>query len=76
MTSRREPSVGTGVTILYLGTQVRGTIARVSEDLREFDVMTDDNAEIRFRLNPATARFTADGESTGARIAFDLPADD
>ena len=68
--------MGTRVTILYLGTQLRGTIARVSEDLREFDVLTDDDAEIRFRLNPATARFTAGGESTGARIAFDLPSHD
>ncbi len=75
MTSRREPAVGTRVTILYLDAQVRGTIAHVSDDQRAFDVVTDEHAEIHFRLNPATARFTAEGESTGARIAFDLPVD-
>ncbi len=76
MSARQQPRVGMRVTVVYLGTRVEATIDHVSDDLREFEATTDDGGVIRFRLNPATARFTADGDSTGARIAFDLDNDD
>jgi hypothetical protein len=76
MPAREQPHLGRRITVVYLGTRVQATIDRVSGDLREFDATTDEGAVVRFKLNPATARFTADGASTGARVAFDLPADE
>jgi hypothetical protein len=72
--AREQPHVGRRITIVYLGTRVQATIDRVSNDSREFDATTDEGAVVRFRLNQATARFTVEGTSTGARVAFDLPA--
>jgi hypothetical protein len=70
--AREQPHVGKRITVIYLGTRVQATIDRVSNDLREFDATTDEGALVRFKLNQATARFTAEGASTGARVAFDL----
>ena len=76
MPAREQPHVGRRITVVYLGTRVQATIDHVSGDLREFEATTDEGAVVRFRLNQATARFTVEGASTGARVAFDLPDDD
>ena len=76
MPAREQPHVGRRITVVYLGTRVQATIDRVSSDRREFDATTDEGAVVRFKLNPATARFTADGTSIGARVSFDLTADE
>jgi hypothetical protein len=62
------------VSILYLDARERGTIVSVSHDGRAFDVETDDGALVTFKLNPATARFTAGRDMAGARARFDRPA--
>jgi hypothetical protein len=76
VSAREQPHVGRRITVVYLGTRVQATIDRVSGDLREFEATTDEGAVVRFRLNQATARFTLEGASTGARVAFGLPDDD
>ncbi len=68
---RRLPSVGERVRILYLGAQGRGAVERVSDDLHELDVVSEEGRLVRFRLNQATARFVAVGPDTGARLIFE-----
>ena len=72
MTIRKIPRVGARVRVLYLGTESHGVIESVSPDLHELDVVTEDGARVRFRLNRATARFVA--PDVAARMVFDAPA--
>jgi hypothetical protein len=73
MTLRKLPSVGERVRVIYLGTELAGTIVMVSADLHDVDVRTEDGATTRFRLNRATARFVSVGPDQGARLIFTGP---
>jgi hypothetical protein len=64
------PEVGGPVLIDYLGTTVHGTVKEVAEDGRRLEVVTEDGATLTFRLNRATAMFTAGGGQTAARLRF------
>ena len=65
------PQLGGSVTVNFLGGSVRGTVDSIEPDGRRLSVTTEDGETLLFVLNRATATFTADGEQTGARLAFD-----
>ncbi len=72
---RRLPRVGLRVEVVAIGWRVGGAISTVSPDLHELTVITDEGEHLAFRLNPVTARFSATGSQSGARLAFsDDPA--
>ncbi len=64
------PHVGGAVLIDYLGSTVAGTVSHVDEECRRLEVDADDGETLTFRLNRATATFTAEGSQTGARLRF------
>ncbi len=64
------PHVGGAVLIDYLGSTVGGTVRHVDEECRRLEVDADDGEMLTFRLNGATATFTADGSQTGPRLRF------
>jgi hypothetical protein len=68
---RKVPHVGESVRIVYLAAERRGAIERVSEDMRELEVLSEDGHILIFRLNQATARFVAIGDHLGARLSFE-----
>lgn len=70
MPLRRQPRVGTEVTVAYLGASVPGVIVRVEDGGRRLAVATEDAGEVEFVLNPASARFLG-GEGWTARLIFD-----
>jgi hypothetical protein len=59
----------------FLGSSVRGTVDSIEPDGRRLCVTTEDGETLFFALNRATATFTAEGEQTGARLAFDHGSD-
>jgi hypothetical protein len=73
MALRAMPTVGAEVLIDNLGATERGVVQRVDCDERALLVATEDGALERFVLNRATARFTAEGALTGARLRFPDP---
>lgn len=64
------PTVGAEVIIDHLGATEHGIVARVDAEEREVTIATEDGRIEHFRLNRATARFTAGGSLTGARLRF------
>ena len=68
---RRQPTVGTGVTVALLGRRVRGTVEEVAADHRRLTVLTDEGELMEFALSQATGYFTAGGTQSGARLSFD-----
>ncbi len=70
MPLRAMPRVGAPVTVVYLDARVSGIVHEVLEGGRRLIVATADGEQIEFRLRPATATFTADQRSGGARLVF------
>jgi hypothetical protein len=68
---RRQPAVGTGVTVALLARQVAGTVEEVSAGGRRLTVLTEDGELIEFALNAAKGYFTAGGTQSGARLSFE-----
>ena len=64
------PTVGAEVIIDHLGATERGVVQRVDPEERALLVATESGDLARFVLNRATARFTAEGALTGARLRF------
>lgn len=64
------PTVGAEVLIDHLGATEHGVVARVDAEERAVIVATEEGGLERFVLNRATARFTAGGALTGARLRF------
>jgi len=64
------PTVGAEVLIDHLGATERGVVQRVDPEQRALIVATESGELQRFVLNRATARFTAGGALTGARLRF------
>jgi hypothetical protein len=64
------PELGGAVLIDYLGSTVPGTVRAIAADGRRLEVLTDDGEMLTFRLNGATATFTADGAQAGPRLRF------
>ena len=69
---RVMPTVGAEVLIDHLGATEPGIVTRVDPDERSLLVATQDGGLERFVLNRATARFTAGGALTGARLRFPI----
>ncbi len=70
MALRAMPTVGAEVLIDHLGVTEHGVVARVDPDARTVEVVTETGELQTFALNRATARFTAGGALTGARLRF------
>ena len=68
---RRQPRVGTKVTVVELGWCVRGTVEDVAADGRRLTVLTDEGELLEFALSKATGYFTGGGTQSGARLSFD-----
>lgn len=64
------PTVGAEVLIDHLGATEHGVVASVDAEERAVIVATEEGGLERFVLNRATARFTAGGALTGARLRF------
>jgi hypothetical protein len=69
MYSRAQPHIGQSVTVLFLAERIRGTVTDVDSDQRGLQVLTDEDEQLRFVLQPTTGRFQSDGQ-TGARLYF------
>jgi hypothetical protein len=67
---RAMPELGGSVLIDYLGSTVRGTVKEIADGGRRLEVVTEDGATLSFRLNRATAIFTAGGGQTAPRLRF------
>jgi hypothetical protein len=67
------PEIGGEVLIDFLGTTVAATVMRIESDGRWLEVEAQDGTRLEFRLNRATATFTAGGLQTGARLRFKNP---
>ena len=65
---RRVPRVGDEVAISYLAVDVFGVVTSVDGDGRAVTVRTGNGEQLTFRLNGAIARFTENGDLTGARL--------
>jgi hypothetical protein len=65
------PRVGGSVRVDFLGASVRGTVRAMTPDGRRLEVTTEEGETLTFALSRATARFTAEGQQTGARLTFD-----
>jgi hypothetical protein len=70
MALRAMPTVGAAVLIDHLGVTEPGVVNRVDPGAWTVEVATGDGRLEMFALNRATARFTADGALTGARLRF------
>jgi hypothetical protein len=70
MPLRVMPTVGAEVVIDHLGSIEHGVVHAVDAEARTVDVATEEGQTLRFTLNRATARFTAGGQLTGARLRF------
>lgn len=70
MALRAMPQLGGRVLVDYLGASVRGTVSAIAADGRQLEVVTEEGSSLTFRLNRATAKFTADGGQTGPRLRF------
>jgi hypothetical protein len=68
---RRQPRVGTAVTIAQLGRRVRGSVEEVHDDGRRLTVLTEDGELMEFALSQATGYFTGGGTQSGARLSFE-----
>jgi predicted thioesterase len=73
MALRVMPTVGAEVAIDHLGAIEYGVVRAVDPTTRTVEVATDDGRTVQFALNRATARFTAGGGLTGARLRFAEP---
>jgi hypothetical protein len=74
MALRAMPTVGAEVLIEHLGVVEAGVVQTVDLAARSVQVATEDGRLQTFALNRATARFTAGGELTGARLRFAPPS--
>jgi hypothetical protein len=70
MALRVMPTVGAEVVIDHLGSVEPGVVHEVDAEARSVAVATEDGRTLTFVLNRATARFTAGGGLTGARLRF------
>ena len=70
MALRVMPTEGAEVLIDHLGVTETGIVHHVDPDRRTLEVATADGRLHRFVLNRATARFTAGGALTAARLRF------
>jgi hypothetical protein len=68
---RRQPTVGTAVTVALLAGHVRGTVEEVTDGGRRLTVLTEDGDLMEFALSQATGYFTGGGTQSGARLSFD-----
>jgi hypothetical protein len=68
---RRQPELGTSVTVGLLARRVNGTVEDVSADGRRLTVLTEDGELMEFALSQATGYFTRGGNQSGARLSFD-----
>jgi hypothetical protein len=68
---RAMPQIGGSVMVSFLGSRVRGTVDSIDADGRRLRVTTEQGEALTFALNGATATFTAEGDQTGARLAFE-----
>jgi hypothetical protein len=68
---RRQPTVGTEVTVALLARPVRGTVEEVTDGGRRLTVLTEDGDLMEFALSQATGYFTGGGNQSGARLSFD-----
>jgi hypothetical protein len=68
---RRQPQVGTAVTVALLARRVRGTVEDVADDGRRLTVLTEEGDLMDFALSHATGYFTGGGTQSGARLSFD-----
>jgi len=69
MYSRAQPHVGQSVTVLFLAERIRGTITEVDSNQRRLQVLTEEDQQLTFELQPTTGRFQSNGQ-TGARLYF------
>jgi hypothetical protein len=70
MPLRVMPTVGAEVVIDHLGSVEHGVVHAVDAEARTVEVATEEGRTLSFTLNRATARFTAGGGLTGARLRF------
>jgi hypothetical protein len=68
---RRQPEIGTKVTVALLARRVKGTVEDVAAGGRSLTVLTEDGELMEFALSQATGYFTAGGNQSGARLSFD-----
>jgi hypothetical protein len=68
---RRQPTVGTRVTVALLAHRVAGCVEEVAENGRRLTVVTDEGEVMQFALSPAKGYFTVGGTQSGARLSFD-----
>jgi hypothetical protein len=68
---RRQPHVGTEVTVALLARRVGGVVETVEDDGRRLTVLTEDGELMTFGLSQATGTFTGGGSQSGARLSFD-----
>jgi hypothetical protein len=68
---RRQPQIGTTVTVALLARRVKGTVEHVDDDGRRLTVLTEDGELMEFALSQATGYFTGGGTQSGARLSFD-----
>jgi hypothetical protein len=68
---RRQPTVGTAVTVALLARRVRGSVEEVRDAGRRLTVLTEEGELMEFALSQATGYFTGGGSQSGARLSFD-----
>jgi len=68
---RRQPRVGTEVTVALLARRVCGVVEAVNDGGRRLTVLTEDGELMEFGLSQATGTFTGGGSQSGARLSFD-----
>lgn len=73
MPLRVMPTIGAEVLIDHLGSVEHGVVRSVDFEARRVEVVAEDGRTLVFVLNRATARFTAGGGLTGARLRFAEP---
>jgi uncharacterized membrane protein len=70
MRIRAMPIVGGQVVVRYLDATVEARVERVDDDAKTVVVRTAEGERLTFKLNPAIARFTLGGETSGAQLLF------
>ena len=68
---RRQPQVGTEVTVALLARRLGGVVQAVEDGGRRLMVLTEDGELMEFALSQATGTFTAGGRQGGARLSFE-----
>lgn len=68
---RRQPQVGSAVTVALLSRRVPGTVEEVLDGGRRLTVLTEDGRLMEFGLSQATGYFTGGASQSGARLSFD-----